>query len=53
MNVHPFLGMHAVASFRHHVFTLQAEVTKFGINKENMFEFWDVRYTETRNSQAE
>lgn len=43
---------HAVASFRCHVFTLQAEVTKFGINKENMFEFWDVRYMETRNSQA-
>ena len=20
-------------------------MTKFGINKENMFEFWDVRYT--------
>ena len=24
------------------MFSLQAKVTEFGINKENMFEFWDV-----------
>ena len=27
-----------------YIFSVQAKVTEFGIDKANMFEFWDVSY---------